>query len=63
MEAITDMHPASAPGSDGFTGNFYVACWDIIQSDLCTFVVDFFKGSYIPKEIAATTLILIPKVH
>lgn len=25
--------------------------------------MDFFKGSYIPKEIAATTLVLIPKVH
>lgn len=27
------------------------------------FVIDFFKGAYIPKEISATTLMFIPKIQ
>lgn len=57
------MNQSSAPGNDGFTGYFYSACWDIIQADLCAFVLDFFKGTHIPQEIATTTLVPIPKVH
>lgn len=60
-EVIAQMNPASSPGSDGFTGYFYMACWEIIETDLCDFVTDFFKGAYNPKEIT-TTLILIPKI-
>lgn len=53
----------SAPGNDGFTGYLYSTCWEIIQTFLCDFVIDFFKGTFIPKEIVATTLVLILKVH
>lgn len=60
--AIKEMNPASSPGNDGFTGYFYNSCWEIIQDDLCAFILDYFKGAYIPDEISATTLILIPKV-
>lgn len=61
-EAIKDMNLASSLGSDGVTGFFYTACWDIIQRDLCAFVLDYFKGAYIPDEISAKTLILLPKL-
>lgn len=61
-EAISQMSPSSSPGIDGFTGYFYSACWDIIHADMYRFIVDFFKGAYIPKEVSATTLILIPKI-
>lgn len=61
-EAIAQMNPASSPGSDGFTGYFYMACREIIETDLCDFVTDFFKGAYNPKEITTTILILIPKI-
>lgn len=57
------MNPANAPGSDGFTGYFYSARWKIIQTDLCAFIVDLFKGAYTPREIATTTLVLIPNIH
>lgn len=57
------MNPDSSTGDDGFTGNFYRACWDIIKEDLCAFIMDFFKGAYIPQEVSATTLILIPKTN
>lgn len=62
-EAIAGMNPASAPGGDGCTWYFYSACWEIIQSDLCAFILDFFKGAYITREIAGATLVLIRKVH
>lgn len=61
-EAITQMNPSSSPGNDGFTGYFYLACWEIIESDLCSFIIDFFRGAYNPKEINSTTLVLISKV-
>lgn len=43
-EAIQQMNPASSPGNDGFTGYFSRACWDILQGDLCHFIMDFFTG-------------------
>lgn len=30
-EAIHDMKPSSAPGTEGFTGYFFLTCWEIIQ--------------------------------
>lgn len=61
-EAISHMNPSRSPGIDGFTGYFYSACWDIIHANMYRFIVDFFKRAYIPKEVSATTLILIPKI-
>lgn len=37
-------------------------CWEIIQHDLYALIWDYFKGAYIPEEIGAMTLVLIPKV-
>lgn len=63
LSVIKLMNAYSALGNDGYTGHFYIACWDIIKSDVCAFVQDFFLGSYVPKEISSTTLILLPKVE
>lgn len=52
-----------APGNDGYTGHFSIACWDVIKMDMGNFIQDFFEGSYIPKEISSTTLVLLPKVE
>lgn len=63
LSAIKLMNANSAPGNDGYTGHFYIACWEIIKTDVCAFVKDFFLGAYIPKEVNSTTLVLIPKVE
>lgn len=63
LHAIKSMNHWSSPGNDGFTGHFYIACWDIIQDDLCAFIWDFFNGADIPRDISSTTLILIPKTQ
>lgn len=60
-EAIKRMNPSSSPGKDGFTGYFYRSRWAIIKEDVFAFVIDFFKGAYIPRNISITTLVLIPK--
>ena len=33
-KALFKMDPDKAPGPDGFTARFYIACWDIIKKDL-----------------------------
>ncbi|KAE8767859.1 hypothetical protein D1007_60731 [Hordeum vulgare] len=33
-EAIWDLPPEKAPGSDGFSSYFYRSCWDIIKTNL-----------------------------
>ena len=33
-EALDQMSPDKAPGSDGFTARFYQQCWEIIKKDL-----------------------------
>lgn len=62
-ETIKQLNPSSSPGNDGFTGYFYRSCWEIIQADVYAFIVDFFKGAYLPRPISATTLVLLPKMN
>lgn len=40
----------SAPGLDGYYNNFYQYCWDIISNDLLEVVLDYFRGSVMPKD-------------
>lgn len=49
--------------NDGFTGYFYRSCWDIFQGDSYGLVINFFKGTYLPRDISATTLVLILKTQ
>lgn len=51
----------SAPGSDGFSGRFYQACWGIISPDLFNAVQEFFVGVPVPKRISSTLMVLLPK--
>lgn len=61
--AIKHLSPSSSPETDGFTGYFYQLCWDIIKGDVVAFVIDFFKGAYLPRDISITTLVLLPKTN
>ncbi|KAL9691065.1 hypothetical protein QQ045_011482 [Rhodiola kirilowii] len=60
--AVHGMNPSSSPGPDGFTGNFYCHCWEIIKEDLIDAVRGFFKGHQIPKLFSAAHIIMLPKV-
>lgn len=43
-EAVHSMAPDSSPGPDGFTGRFFIHCINIVCSDVCAAVRDFFRG-------------------
>lgn len=44
--AVKGLNSSSAPGIDGYTGVFYVTCWEIIKHDVLSAVQDFFQDHY-----------------
>lgn len=60
-QAVFALDGFSAVGVNGFTGFFYTTCWGIISCDLLQAVREFFCGVPIPKSIASTLIVLIPK--
>lgn len=63
LKAIQGLDPESAPGPDGFSGKFFISCWDIISSDMLAAVQDFWKGDYLPSFYTSTNLVLLPKIE
>lgn len=61
--AVWNLKGSSAPGPDGFSGDFYTATWDIIGPDVIDAVQAFFRGFPLPKGISSSLITLIPKVH
>ncbi|XP_042497613.1 uncharacterized protein LOC122076376 [Macadamia integrifolia] len=61
--AVCYLDPNSAPGSDGFLGAFYKACWEIIYSDICRAIRWFFRTGFMPYGINNNFMVLIPKVE
>lgn len=51
----------SAPGPDGFSGQFFRSSWDIIAADLLLAVQEFFAGVPIPRSVSSTLIVLLPK--
>ncbi|VFQ72029.1 unnamed protein product [Cuscuta campestris] len=60
-DAIWNLDPLSAASHNGFTGEFYKSCWDIIKEDVVKAVKEFFLGIPIPKSLNECSIILIPK--
>lgn len=60
--AVFQMAPLKAPGSDGFPGLFYQTYWDIVGDEVVQAVQSFFLDGVILKEINHTNVVLIPKV-
>eukprot|EP00253_Pinus_taeda_P008521 PITA_08521 len=59
--AVKDIPNGKAPGPDGFTINFYKACWEIIKIEVWEVVEDSWRSSSILKSLNSTFLALIPK--
>ena len=55
------MNPDKAPGPDGFTARFFIACWDIIQKDLVKMVRKSQNCNKIGGSTNSSFLALIPK--
>ncbi|XP_027090440.2 uncharacterized protein [Coffea arabica] len=62
-EVIFSMDGESAAGPDGFTGKFFTFAWEVVAADVYAGVVSFFCGAELPRGVAATSIVLIPKVQ
>ncbi|XP_043710215.1 uncharacterized protein LOC122659132 [Telopea speciosissima] len=60
-KAVFGLSCDSAPGPNGFTGHFFMACWDIVGEDVGRAVRDFFIGGRLPRGYTSANLVLIPK--
>lgn len=60
-DVVFSIHKDSVAGPDGFSSLFFQECWETIKDDLLEAVCDFWKGSSIPRNFKATTIVLIPK--
>ena len=58
---VFQLDKRSVAGIDGFTGVFFTHCWDIIGEDVSQVAWEFMCGVPIPKSIASTLNVLIPK--
>ena len=61
-DVIFAMGRNRSPGPHGFLADFYVACWDIIGTNLVQAIKEIFQGQTFPRSWKATFIALIPKV-
>lgn len=59
---VHELDGSSAPGPDGFTGDFFKHCWEIVESDVCRAVQAFFLTSCIELGLNSSNMVLLPKV-
>jgi hypothetical protein len=55
------MPNGKAPGPDGFTVEFFKACWEVVKHDVYRVVEDSRRSTSILKALNATMITLIPK--
>ncbi|KAL2248287.1 UNVERIFIED_CONTAM: hypothetical protein Sindi_2681000 [Sesamum indicum] len=60
-DVVFSINKDSAAGPDGFSSAFFQSCWNTIAEDNTAAVMDFFRGTHMPRSFSATTIILIPK--
>ncbi|CAN1777050.1 Transposon TX1 uncharacterized 149 kDa protein [Linum perenne] len=59
--AVFAISPTKAPEPDGFTRLFFQTYWEIIQTDVCRAIQDFFHSNRMLPALNHTWLTLIPK--
>lgn len=60
-EAINQMHPLKAPGSDGIPALFYQKYWHIVGEEIQSMVLGILNEDKSPASINKTFIALIPK--
>ena len=60
-KSLFKMDPDKAPGPDGFSARFYIACWDIIKNDLYKMVKKAQNCTKLGGSTNSSFLALIPK--
>ncbi|XP_074265754.1 uncharacterized protein LOC141588198 [Silene latifolia] len=59
--SIFSIPKDKSPGPDGYTSQFFRDAWDVIGTDVCAFVINFFETGKLLVELNATIITLIPK--
>eukprot|EP00253_Pinus_taeda_P023359 PITA_23359 len=62
-EEVRSMPSDKALGPDGFTINFYKACWNIVKQDIWEIVEDSRRSKTILKSLNSNFIALVPKVE
>ncbi|KAH7863936.1 hypothetical protein Vadar_023809 [Vaccinium darrowii] len=62
QQALFDIDPNKAPGSDGMTAGFYQWYWDVVGADVVGAVQQLFHTGHMLRSWNHTQLVLIPKV-
>ena len=60
---VFNLNGNSALGPDGFGGVFIHSCWDIIGSDVCKVVQQFFKQNWVLPRMNNNVVSLISKIQ
>ncbi|GKE15633.1 RNA-directed DNA polymerase, eukaryota, reverse transcriptase zinc-binding domain protein, partial [Tanacetum coccineum] len=60
-KALFEIDDNKAPGPDGLTSKFYKKSWDIVKSDFCAAIKEFFSSGKLLREVNATLISLVPK--
>jgi hypothetical protein len=60
---VQEMPNGKAPGSDGFTVEFFKSYWEVVKHDVYGVVEDSRRSVSILKALNATMITLIPKEH
>lgn len=63
QSACFSIHPDKAPGPDGFSACFFQSNWEIVAPQVILEIQAFFSSAILPKNINATHVRLIPKIH
>lgn len=56
-KVVKGMDGSSTLGLDGFTGDFYSHCWDIIEYDVCTVVRSFFVSGFVESGLNSCNMV------
>ncbi|XP_060972563.1 uncharacterized protein LOC115717820 [Cannabis sativa] len=62
-EVVFCLHLLKAPGPDRFSGCFFRKYWDVVGSNLCATVKEFFSSGSVHPKLNNTFICLIPKVE
>ena len=58
---IFEMDGDNAARPDDFTGQFFVAAWEVVAQDVYRAVVSFFYGAELARFVTATSIVLLSK--
>ena len=58
---LSNLNGDKAPGSDGYTMDFWQFSWEIVKVDIMRMFKDFFETRKFVKNLNNTFLVLVPK--